>query len=192
MYSLWNWCWICLIPLHPAVWQHKPVPSALPCIQPPWAADSSSNTVWALQEAGESTETVRARAMHWNKAMATYWENSITDCWAFHISRKDTKHFNGHIPTTVASVCWFVQASLSFTWKSICFSFPYVSGHSDDLSPIFVVLCEMAICFLFPMFHVFQVQVYTLLSICLKIMHIPIDLQDHYYCYYYCFGSANF
>lgn len=81
-----------------------------------------------------------------------HWENTATNCWASHLSREVTKHFNGHLTNAVASIFWFVRASLPLEIHPLLklIVFPYFTVHPDDLSPMFVILHEMAICFLFP------------------------------------------
>lgn len=106
-------------------------------------------------------------------------ENSITIRWSFHVSRKAAKHFNGHLPTVAASLCWFIQASLHLTWKSICFlnSLFFPASMLAQMTYLLCLLFFLKCPFVSfsPIFHIFQVRVYVLLSVFLEITHMPID-----------------
>lgn len=86
------------------------------------------------------------------RARPRLWGDTATNGWACHRSREGTKHFNGHLPSIVASICWFIRASLPLEIHLFLklIVFPYFTVHPADLSPVLVILHEMAICFLFP------------------------------------------
>lgn len=110
----------------------------------PWAACSHCELWQLLGCCWEAPAAARARPR--------LWGDTATNGWACHPSREGTKHFNGHLPSTVASICWFIRASLPLEIHLFLklIVFPYFTVHPADLSPVLVILHEMAICFLFP------------------------------------------
>lgn len=178
MYNLWDQCWISLatrIPLHPAVWQHQPVLSALSCIQLPCTADSSSVLCGFHGAGGETAETARAPVDNCSKAMARHWKN-VSQITELFTSPERLLNIFMIISLPLLQLCRFIQASLHLTWKSICFVnslfflTSVISGITYLLCLLFFLKCPFV--FFFPKFHIFQVQEYSLFSVFVKIVHL--------------------
>lgn len=81
------------------------------------------------------------------------WGNAATNCWACHPSREATKHFNGHLPNTVASICRSIHASLPLEIH-LLLKWIFPASLFSQITYMFTIVYGMAICFPFPeVFH---------------------------------------